>query len=91
MTTAITQQSLNVFLKYAKDAGNWSGMPMIDGDKSENGNLTQLKQAGLIKTIKDSDDSSVTWLDFTEDGDKLALENGINIDQYRYPQRYETN
>ncbi len=80
----ITQQSLDTFLKYAKDAGNWSGTPMLDGDKSENGNLTQLKQAGLIETNKDYDNHRVTWVDFTDAGLKLALEHGIDIAQYRH-------
>jgi hypothetical protein len=80
----ITEQSKQTFLKYAKDAGNWSGTPMLDGDKSENGNLTQLKQAGLITTQKDDENHRVTWVDFTDKGVELALTFGIDIASYRH-------
>lgn len=75
----ITQDSLNVFLAYANDAANWSGVPLVGGNvggsKQERGNLTQLKQAGLIATMVDRG----TWVIFTDAGKKLAAEHGIEI------------
>jgi hypothetical protein len=76
----ITETSLNVFLSYAKDARNWSGTPLVGGNvggtKEERGNLTQLKQAGLIKTWVDE---GFTWINFTASGEALALKHGIEI------------
>lgn len=76
----ITQRSLELFLDYAKDAGNWSGTPLVGGNvggsKEDNGNLTQLKQAGLVKTWTDE---GLVWLSFTAEGKALAAEHGIEI------------
>jgi hypothetical protein len=79
-TINITDQSMKVFIAYAKDAGNWSGTPLVGGNvgggKEDRGNLTQLKQAGLISTFKDE---GCTWISFTEQGKALAEQNGIEI------------
>lgn len=76
----ITERSLALFLAYAQDAGNWSGQPLVGGNvggsKEDRGNLTQLKQAGLVRTFVDS---NCTWLDFTETGKALAAEHGIEL------------
>ena len=76
----ITESSLKLFLEYAEDAGNWNGTPMVGGNvggtKEDRGNLTQLKQAGLITTIKEE---YCTFVKFTEAGKELALEHGIEI------------
>lgn len=76
----ITQTSLQVFLAYANDAGNWSGTPCIGGNvggsKEERGNLTQLKRAGLIRTFRSD---GCDWIEFTAAGYDLAKENGINL------------
>jgi hypothetical protein len=76
----ITEKSLAVFLAYAKDAGNWSGIPLVGGNvggtKEERGNLTQLKQAGLIKT---QEDEGSTWIYFTDAGVSFAAEHGIAL------------
>ena len=76
----ITPKSLEVFLAYAHDAGNWSGVPLVGGnvggDRAERGNLTQLKIAGLIET--DTDEGN-TWLYFTDAGKALAAEHGIDL------------
>jgi hypothetical protein len=76
----ITEKSLKVFLAYAKDAGNWGGNPWIGGNvggtKEERGNITQLKQAGLIKTQQDGRNS---YIIFTAAGKTLAAEHGISI------------
>jgi len=76
----ITAKSLMVFLAYADDAGNWNGTPHVGGNvggtKDERGNLTQLKQAGLIHTFESD---GANWLGFTETGKALAAEHGIKI------------
>lgn len=76
----VTAVSLALFLAYAKDAGNWSGQPLVGGNvggsKEDRGNLTQLKRAKLITTILDEGN---TWVSFTEAGKALALEHGITI------------
>jgi hypothetical protein len=81
----ITETSLAVFLAYAKDAGNWSGTPLVGGNvggsKEERGNLTQLKRAGLITTFTDPGvgNGPEVWLNFTEAGKALAAEHGVTL------------
>ncbi len=76
----ITYTSFEVFMAYAKDAGNWSGMPLVGGNvggsKQERGNLTQLKKTGLIQT---SVEEGNTWIIFTERGREFAAEMGVEI------------
>jgi hypothetical protein len=73
---AITKESERVFLRYAKDAGNWGGLPLVDGNPKERGNLTQLKKEGLITTFRDEGN---TWLDFTAKGREFAATLGVII------------
>lgn len=77
----ITQTSLDLFLAYARDAGNWSGTPCVGGNvggsKEDRGNLTQLKRAGLITTDKSD---GQTWVNFTDAGRVLAAAHGVEID-----------
>jgi len=79
-TPAVTEQSMALFLAYAADAGNWSGMPYIGynvgGSKEDRGNLTQLKRAGLIETERDEFGAFVI---FTAAGKALAAANGVEI------------
>jgi hypothetical protein len=76
----ITQASLVLFLAYARDAGNWSGTPLIGGNVggsvADRGNLTQLKRAGLIETHRASGDA---WIMFTDAGKALAAAHGIDV------------
>jgi len=76
----ITYTSFEVFMAYAKDAGNWSGTPCVGGNvggsKAERGNLTQLKKAGLIQTFV-SDRN--TFVEFTKEGIAFALIMGVEI------------
>jgi hypothetical protein len=76
----VTPESLRVFLAYAEDAGNWSGTPLVGGNvggsPQERGNLTQLKQAGLILTNAEEGN---TWIYFTEAGIALAAAHGIEL------------
>lgn len=83
----ITEASKQVFINYAKDAGNWSGTPLVGGNvggsKEERGNLTQLKRAGLITTIVDNepgrDSARCTWVVFTPKGIEYATTLGIDL------------
>lgn len=77
----ITDRSKELFMAYAKDAGNWSGTPLVGGNvadtKEDRGNLTQLKKAGLIRTQADAGD---IWMIFTQLGIEYAKELGIEIE-----------
>lgn len=75
----ITERSLALFIEYAKDAGNWSGTPLVGGNvggsAEDRGNLTQLKQAGLIRTWNDGG----IWIAFTDAGKALAKDHGLSL------------
>lgn len=76
----ITAASLALFIAYAKDAGNWSGQPLVGGNvggsKEDRGNLTQLKRAKLITTVTDE---GCTWINFTDTGKAFATQNGVSL------------
>jgi len=76
----ITEKSRNLFIEYAKDAGNWNGTPLVGGNvadtKEDRGNLTQLKRAGLITTFKSE---GWIWVSFTPAGKEYAKQLGIEI------------
>lgn len=80
MTAKITAASLELFLAYARDAGNWAGEPMVGGNvggtKEERGNLTQLKMAGLITTFRYE---GHTFVVFTDQGVRLAATHGVQL------------
>lgn len=77
---AITDRSLKLFLDYARDAGNWSGEPLVGGNvggsKEDRGNLTQLKIEGLLTTFTSD---RLQWVRFTEAGRAFAAEHGVTI------------
>lgn len=79
----LTETSLKLFIAYAKDAGNWSGQPLVGGNvggsKEDRGNLTQLKRQGYIQTFTDEGDAFIV---FTEKGKALAAEHGIDLSGY---------
>lgn len=81
MITKITETSLQLFLAYARDAGNWAGTPCIGGNvggsKAERGNLTQLKRVGLITTFRSD---GCDFVSFTEEGKKFAALHCINVE-----------
>ena len=88
-TINITEESKNLFIAFAEDSGNWDGMPVLGGNvdvsKEQRGNLTQLKKEGLITTEYEPEER-LTWLTFTEDGERYANELGINLgaaDRYK--------
>jgi hypothetical protein len=78
--TQITDRSLQLFLAYARDAGNWSGTPLVGGNvggsKEDRGNLTQLKRAKLIRTFKYD---GLDYVEFTAEGKSFALEHGVEV------------
>lgn len=80
----LTERSKELFLEYARDAGNWNGMPLVGGNvgttKADQGNLTHLKQAGLVKTEDDGDRRDLKWLVFTDLGRAYAKANGVDLD-----------
>lgn len=82
MTTPkeITETPLALFLDLARDAGNWSGTPLLGGNvdigAEGRGNITQLKKAGLLTTFADCGD---TFAQFTDEGVAVAAEHGIGI------------
>jgi hypothetical protein len=77
----LTARSLEIFLAYARDAGNWSGNPWLDGNvtltKEDRGNLTQLKRASLLTTESDAGDEYIV---FTAAAVTLAAEHGVTLD-----------
>ncbi len=77
----LTNRSLQLFLAYARDAGNWSGNPLIGGNvggsKEDRGNITQLKRAGLITTSEH--ERGLAYISFTAEGIALAAQHGIEM------------
>lgn len=76
----LTEASKSLFIRYAKDAGNWSGTPLVGGNvggsKEDRGNLTDLKKNGLITTFHDE---GHIWISFTDAGREYAASLGITI------------
>ena len=77
----LTAASHALFIEFAKDAGNWAGMPMVNGNVSvsqaQKGNLTDLKQNGLLTTHVDG---GISWVSFTATGKAYAAKHGVTID-----------
>ncbi len=84
-TPALTPRTLALFLEYARDAGNWSGTPLVGGNvggsKEDRGNITQMKRAGLVTTFVDEGN---TWLEFTAAGALYAVANGVTTMQAEF-------
>jgi hypothetical protein len=76
----LTEASLALFTAYAKDAGNWNGMPLVGGNvggkKEDRGNLTDLKKKGLLTTFRDE---GCDWISFTDLGVEFAASLGITV------------
>lgn len=72
----ITEATKALFIAFAKDAGNWSGTPLVGGNvggsKEDRGNLADLKKRGLVN-------EGCLWLAFTDTGRDYAAELGIEI------------
>lgn len=68
--------SHNLFMAFARDAGNWNGQPMVDITREQRGNLTDLKKQGLLTTFVSD---GITWVDFTDLGVQHAANHGVVI------------
>lgn len=83
----LSQGSIDLFTSLAKDAGNWSGVPLLDEiSPAEKGHLTDLKKKGLLTTTQDEDNRKCFWVTFTDEGVAFAATLGIDlswIDVYR--------
>lgn len=85
-TIELTAASLETFLEYANDAGNWSDNPWVSSGnisptKAQRGNLSDLVKKGLIE-IHDSEGMGRArdqYLVFTDAGVALAAEHGIQV------------
>jgi hypothetical protein len=77
---SLTPASLALFIAFAEDAGNWNGMPMVNGNvevsKQQRGNLSDLVQKGIVRVEDDGGDSFVV---FTQQGRECALLFGCEI------------
>lgn len=79
----LTADSLETFLKYVRDAGNWDYCPWISGGnvectKAMRGNISDLVQKGLILTHdhEGMGRAKDMYLTFTETGRQLAAKHG---------------
>jgi hypothetical protein len=85
-TIELTPASLETFLAYAADAGNWGGNPWVSAGnitptKAQRGNLSDLVKKGLI-CIGDSEGrgrSRDQYLVFTATGLALAAAHGVEV------------
>ena len=82
----LTQRSQAIFLAFAKDAGNWSGCPWINGNveihtHEDRGNLADLVKKGLITIHHDHGDNGLpmSFIMFTETGKAYAKQNGVIV------------
>lgn len=77
---SLTISSHDLFMAYAEDAGNWSGMPLVGGNvpatKEAAGNLTDLKRKGFITTFQDAGEA---WICFTDAGIAYAEKHGCDL------------
>lgn len=83
-----TENTLNRFIKYAQDAGNWGGSPLVGGnvggDPADKGFILNMKKAGLITTWEDRGVINrrvvvSVWLEFTDSGKALAAAHGVTV------------
>lgn len=77
----LSDAALNLFLRLARDAGNWGGTPLFDEtSNAAKGYLTALKTQELLTTFEDNDGQvPCVFVQFTEAGQALAAEHGINL------------
>jgi hypothetical protein len=75
-TIKLTAQSMKLFAQLCYDSGDWSGSPLVDVNRQTRGNLTDLKKAGLIRTVTDEGN---VFAEFTDLGYKYAALHGIDV------------
>lgn len=80
----LTTDSETLFREYIEDTWNWTGTPLVGGNvrmnHARNGNLTDLKQKGLLYTDTINSEGDI-WLYFTEAGYALADALGLEYDR----------
>jgi hypothetical protein len=77
----LSERATELFTAYARDAGNWSGNPMVGGNvpsngKSDRGYILALKRQGLITTYTEY---GCVWIVFTDKGLEYASTLGIKV------------
>lgn len=75
MDTTLTFASAALFVTLVDDAGNWSGTPIVEVTPAQRGNLTDLKEKGLLTTQADR---GVVFAYFTAKGVELAKSLGLD-------------
>lgn len=87
LTHGLSADDLELFLDYAKDSGNWGGMPLLGGNVGDDNpvSVAQLEAEGLITLAEDREPingkkSLCYWVSFTEAGVALAAQHGRTID-----------
>lgn len=77
----LTPTSLERFLDYAKDAGNWGGSPCVGGnvggDPADKGFLTDHKKHGLLDT--NEFEPRLYFINYTDLGKAFALRYGVDL------------
>ena len=77
MNNELTDTSAKLLTDLIADAGNWAGMPPLDGnvqtDTALKGNVTDLKKKGYIRT---QTDEGCVWVIFTEKAVEFAAAHG---------------
>ncbi len=82
MRIELTEASHELFMDYAKDAGNWSGNPWVSDGNVEcgpkrRGNLSDLVKKGLIET--EEYEPGEYYVIFTRIGKMYAKANGEDL------------
>ena len=80
-TAELTAASLETFLTYAKDSGNWGHEPWVSKGNVEctqamRGNLSDLVKKGLIQICGNGNGQ---FINFTQSGLELAASCGITV------------
>ncbi len=72
----LTEKSEKLFRELCHEAPNWNGTPIFDGDKTDAGNLLDLKKKDLIIT---NESDNIIWCYFTDKG-KMESWNRYHIE-----------
>lgn len=75
MDTTLTPATEALFRALVDDAGDWSGTPIVEVTRSQKGNLTDLKEKGLLTTQADR---GTVFAYFTAKGVELAKSLGLD-------------
>lgn len=87
-TKELAPATLALFLEYVKDAPNWNGSPLVNGNVGSGladvGRLSHMKMLGLVVTERsynsaDGSGKTHSWIGFTQAGADLAKANGVEL------------